>query len=1676
MSLNLLRPKHLLKGVHAAASKFTKEEDDYSDDDSVNKYDSDEEDKKDSDSESQDNSDSEDEGNHLDNEDVTMSNEPNSPEEQINTFLFDCSEFPFVDSALVKELNSLSNDTKELNLFLVNLESKIFFEKNESNCKFFAVFFNCFLQKMFSIIKKSSINQDIIISFSLVNKIASIIIENNSNFKSQNENLRSVTLDICNCIINLYILIISVQTASLPDEFISSSLNYILCYLQSQNKENIKKKDEIKINKYMESINQLIVNLKQFSISFSLEQYKNIFNICFSMLKKHQFSALFVTIVDIICKVIEITDEVSFVDKFIESYLLCFDEFLSHYDYGNENYKYYILNNHLLKHYKYFFGGYKCLNGENISLFTYLFMRFFSQSYLKDDFIPVFEKFFLKLFEWNKPNILLSLHCLLNDLLKAKYNVEFCISLNFLLYFYLSLSNILRQNDIDINKKKYVMNLFDIFFDDLLKDFDSLKQCYLCFGVEAINNKKKKQTEKKKKCSCFSCQYSTVRKSETFHCQDCHWKTNLRLQVIDPDKDDNTSVCGFCNMKSFFESCGIIFEKENELKLVDTNEKEIEEYSKSKSKLKEEESKEEIQSRNLFDKFICYQDILFQNAFLFLKINLLNFIRISTKIENQTINNNIDSSFKIFLKNLITDQKMKNAVYKNFTQSVIQFYNVQKERIFNLHQDILIDDNSIKYFFFFHFYVNFLFAGHWKIIDIILTRGTNWALRRKALKILEKFILFEKDDVIFQNFDVNVLAPLLSDSSFNIRELSLNILFKLYQNRKIERGKLIYILYENINESSFLIRKRIVTALTDLVIKEDERENLKTIILVFLNKLNDNSESEKIKKLIYDYFIYSFKKSPKTKNELMKRTIKIFIELLKETENFITGNNFIGESIKKLFENIHSQISSYDIIMEDLTQKYLFNDNADLFDTIQCLNLIKIFSCYETYSVGIYIEEISTFLMFSKENENQNIVNRIIQIVCEIITNVFNETDENKTTNVKAHFVSKIENSLVKNILTKPIFVMISAIRSYFAILKTGLIDIRNIANLTLQNLLFLEKIYNDKEIDLEKYPLSIICKSLPLFSFVVYCLSEEQISMIFSNSKKKLIQRDNIIDYSFKIVEFFTSHQPISEINFTAFECLGFFWIKYPNYLNQSKDIITFIINNIQSEEDKKMVLRTFFNFFSNIKDKCKENQGQIEAIDFGGIHLFFDTFINSFSIFLVQETNPIIRIKTIHLLKLIIDLGNLNVHNILPHIFCSLFDSNNEVRFTAVTILEKIIKISSDKFFALLKEALKNSFYFQKKYYVHSKYINSFVKEIEIDNDAVKVINTSENVFELFNYKLSKCKSSELQRKFLEKFLSVLNDISSIESQFSNSSFNQIKECLDSFEFFEFVAKLIGDYRYSAQEDIRLVFDKLYPDFETDYCVFKSKLKSFRDESNPKMNMNLIYQFLVSGLKIFLLKFLEVKYEVFDDNDLETIHLKGWNGYKEDYYIKNESGEKEKKDKKKPKNIAMTQNEFKTMKFYEFYSIFEMYCKDIFSIQIKKNKKITIKDKNFLTNELLLLKNFYSLNLSRMKELLKHRKRKANMLNFLYDELFSLNKEEETKQFINERTNIKMRKRVTLSEKNDNTDTNIDSDIFKDITSKDNMRSSKKKAKRKIESKTEKKRKRRSENVIDEIIEEDF
>jgi hypothetical protein len=114
-----------------------------------------------------------------------------------------------------------------------------------------------------------------------------------------------------------------------------------------------------------------------------------------------------------------------------------------------------------------------------------------------------------------------------------------------------------------------------------------------------------------------------------------------------------------------------------------------------------------------------------------------------------------------------------------------------------------------------------------------------WFIRYKALKILEKILIFEGELKIFENFKPEMLSILLGDSSYYIKEYSLEILFKLYKYKKIERKSFLNILFENVNESSFLIRKRIMKALVGITLEdlsniENYLDNLKTINFIFL--------------------------------------------------------------------------------------------------------------------------------------------------------------------------------------------------------------------------------------------------------------------------------------------------------------------------------------------------------------------------------------------------------------------------------------------------------------------------------------------------------------------------------------------------------------------------------------------------------------------------------------------------------------------------------------------------------------------------------------------------------------------------------------------------------------------------------------------------------------------------
>ena len=439
----------------------------------------------------------------------------------------------------------------------------------------------------------------------------------------------------------------------------------------------------------------------------------------------------------------------------------------------------------------------------------------------------------------------------------------------------------------------------------------------------------------------------------------------------------------------------------------------------------------------LFDKCVFYQEMMYKKVFLFLKLNLLNFIYVSNQNLTEDKNENIFLSFKVFLRSLLQEEKLKDKNYISFIESVEQFFKMQKERVFNLHQDINIDVRTIQYFYFFHFYINFLFNGYWKILEILISeKSQNWQIKYQSMKILEKFIDIDKEANIFQNLSVSIVGPLLCDPSLNIREYSFELLFKLYQKKKIKRSDLIYILYNNINESSFIIRKRAIKALSNLVFFEKERDSLKSIILIFLNKIYDNSESNKIKSIIYDFFIQIFKNNSSTGNELLFYFLDILIELFSGSEK-ISGNysNYLSSQLNLLLEKTFDKINTYDIMIDYLMQKYIINieinnENnnkeeislSQRIEFIHALSLVQIFSKYYKKSIAVYIEYFCSLLEYNSDIPLHN--NRIIQLSCLIINNYFNDNSrENNNTidedsfPLKHKTLCKIENLLLIHII-----------------------------------------------------------------------------------------------------------------------------------------------------------------------------------------------------------------------------------------------------------------------------------------------------------------------------------------------------------------------------------------------------------------------------------------------------------------------------------------------------------------------------------------------------------------------------------------------------------------------------------------------------------------------------------
>ena len=129
---------------------------------------------------------------------------------------------------------------------------------------------------------------------------------------------------------------------------------------------------------------------------------------------------------------------------------------------------------------------------------------------------------------------------------------------------------------------------------------------------------------------------------------------------------------------------------------------------------------------------------------------------------------------------------------------------------------------------------------------------------------------------------------------------------------------MLCILYENINESSFIIRKRIISTLADLISSDyildidisvtitNEIEHFNNVNIIFLNKLTDNSESMKIKNIIIDYYYNIFAKSKV--NCLLINTLKIFVKIMNDNiDQFY--NSYYYDNLKCLFTvNIYNLV------------------------------------------------------------------------------------------------------------------------------------------------------------------------------------------------------------------------------------------------------------------------------------------------------------------------------------------------------------------------------------------------------------------------------------------------------------------------------------------------------------------------------------------------------------------------------------------------------------------------------------------------------------------------------------------------------------------------------------------------------------------------------------------------
>ena len=180
--------------------------------------------------------------------------------------------------------------------------------------------------------------------------------------------------------------------------------------------------------------------------------------------------------------------------------------------------------------------------------------------------------------------------------------------------------------------------------------------------------------------------------------------------------------------------------------------------------------------------------------------------------------------------------------------------------------------------------------------------------------------------------------------------------------------------------------------------------------------------------------------------------------------------------------------------------------------------------------------------------------------------------------------------------------------------------------------------------------------------------------------------------------------------------------------------------------------------------------------------------------------------------------------------------------------------------------------------------------------------------------------------------------------------------------------------------------------------------------------MDLKLVYNYLKSGIYLFLFRYLFLKYHIFNESQLNDIYNEGW----KKFLTKNVN-----LDTKKVKLPKKLESKITKFKFIEFYSNFEILNIQLFDNQAKANNKFNKDNKENICTCLGRLKSFANIDIVKFINLYNGKKRSNSDLSFKI--LFGDNNKNtdfKAKRKSLFGTEIKTRNRLSMTNKSNNID----------------------------------------------------